>query len=64
MFVGFGGRAARRSAEQASPHCGSGLGPAHGGGKALGRAIAVGDGNHRSVGAMLTGENRGGVGGM
>jgi hypothetical protein len=36
------------------------LGPTHGGGKALGRAIAVSGGKQRSVGAALTEENRGG----
>jgi hypothetical protein len=46
--------------EQASPHCESGLGPAHGGGKVSGRAIAISCRKQRSVAAALTGENRGG----
>jgi hypothetical protein len=46
--------------EQASPHCGSGLRPAHGGGKASSRAIVVGGGKQRNVGVALTGENMGG----
>jgi hypothetical protein len=61
--IGFGGGVAQNSAEQASPHRGSGLGPAHGGGKTSGRAIVIGGGKQRSVGAALTGESRGGVGG-
>jgi hypothetical protein len=40
-LVSSGGRAARSSTEQASPYRKSGLGPAHGGGKASGQAIAV-----------------------
>jgi hypothetical protein len=39
--IGPGGGAAQSSAEQASPHHGSGPGPAHGGGKASGQAVAV-----------------------
>jgi hypothetical protein len=60
--MGSGGGAAQSSAEQASPHHGSGLGLAHGGGKASGRVVAVSGGKQRSVGAALTGENRGGWG--
>jgi hypothetical protein len=60
--IGSCGGAAQSSAEQASPHRRSGLGHAHGGGKASGRAVAVGGGKQRSVGAALTRENRGGVG--
>jgi hypothetical protein len=56
--VGSGGRAARSSAEQASPHRESGLGPTHGGGKASVRAIAIGSEKQRSVDATLTGESK------
>jgi hypothetical protein len=49
--IGSGGGAAQSSVEQASPHRGSGLGPAHGGGKALSRALAIGGGT-RGVSAQ------------
>jgi hypothetical protein len=58
VLVGSSARAARSSVEQASPHRGSGLGPAHGGGKVSGWAIAISGGKQRSVGAALMRENR------
>jgi hypothetical protein len=60
--IDFGGGAAQSSAEQASPHYRSGLGPAHGGGKVSGQAVAVDGGKQRTVSVAFTGENRGGVG--
>jgi hypothetical protein len=58
VSIGSGGGAAQSSAEQASPHRGSVLGHAHRGGKASGRAVAVGVGKQR-VSAQRSSEKTG-----